>query len=143
MWCLQHHLPYIPCQILILQHIGLHYSKDDTMPPFTQSLADSLLLRDALTSTMFSYSEIQDKEDVNTKIEYRPHSGWDPSALFPPFSTLCRKVFFQSIIEACPSQGSYLYRGVRAFHSLCFFLRLIILFAVYGDHEPTRGEAIG
>ena len=33
--------------------------------------------------------------------------------------------------------------GVRASTHSVFFLRLIILFAVYGDHEPTRDEAIG
>ena len=127
-----HHLPNLPSPPAHLFQVSSQTRGTNTSHPTTypQTIADSLLPSDGLPCTMFSYSEIQDKEDVDTKIEYGPHSGWDPSALFSPFSTLCRKVFFQSIFEACPSQGSYLYRGVRAFHSLCFFLQFIILFAV-------------
>ena len=46
-WCslfkLQHHLPYLPRQILVLQHIcsRFHYSQDDTSHPtvYPQTLA--------------------------------------------------------------------------------------------------------
>ena len=84
-WC--HHLPYLPCQILVLQHIfGFITAKTIPYLP-SQSLADSLLPRDAFTCTMLSHPLTQDKEDVNTKID-GPHSGLSPSLFFIFFPIL-------------------------------------------------------
>ena len=97
-WC--HHLPYLPCQILVLQYMfGFITAKTIPYLP-SQSLADSLLPRDALTCQMLSHSQTQDKEDVNTKID-GPHSGLSPSLfLFFPIllhfaaKSSSRAVFF-------------------------------------------------
>ena len=76
-WC--HHLPYLPCQILVLQHIfGFISAKTIPYLPSQSLVADSLLPRDAFTCQMLSHSQTQDKEDVNTKID-GPHSGSSPS----------------------------------------------------------------
>ena len=141
-----HHLPNLPSPPAHLFQVSSQTRGTNTSHPTTypQTIADSLLPSDGLPCTMFSYSETQDKEDVNTKIAYGPHSSWDHSALFSPFSTLCPKVLFQSIFEACPSHGSYIERCSRIPLTLFFpaIYYFICSLTVYGDHEP-RGEAIG
>ena len=70
-----------------------------TLPTQPQTQTDSLLSRDGLTKLMFSYCQTQDadtlrelEEDVNTMIEYGPHSTF--------FFSICCKVLFPSWLMA-------------------------------------------
>ena len=82
---ISYHLPYLSRHILVLQHISFHYSKDDPIPPITQSPID------------------------------RPHSGLGPSLChFLQFSYLYRKILFQSChIQFSCMQSRYWHFSVR------------------------------